>query len=273
MEGQEWRNFSNDKGSNSTDRNRVGGPTNSLLDDQGLTTTIEKGAGGANLAKLHSSMTASRQQQALFEGFEHVQNISSSLGIGESISYRAKEIYKAIVELPEFKTRERIVVASTAVFFACRQSSVDRTIKEVCKHSGADSKQVGRMIGKVKLAPTIRPLLQRTKGQGMSAAHPSQLMNRFCGQLTLDELFKTEASEVAMRLEKLGLLDGRNPATRAAVCIYILSESKDPSSRRSEKDICTVANISEGTLRKAYKDIQSHIKELLTKTEETKDQL
>jgi len=267
MEGQEWRNFSNDKASNSKDRNRVGGPTNSLMDDHGLTSVIEKGAGGSNLAKLQSSMTANRHQQSLYEGFEHVQNIGNSLGIGESITFRAKEIYRAIVELPEFKTRDRLVIASVSVFFACRQSGVDRMMKEVCKQSGADSKQVGRMISKVRQFPTIRPLLQRPKGQGMSAAHPSQYMNRFCGELNLEESFKTEASEVAVRLEKLGLLDGRNPATKVACCIYILCESKDAPQQRSEKSICEVAGISEGTLKKAYKDVQSHIKELLAKTE------
>jgi len=264
MDESEWRNFSNDKSSDKKDRNRVGGPASGLHDEHGVSTVIEKTGSGAALSKLQNQFTMNRQQQAIIEGYDLLQNFADMMALGSSITTRAKEIFRAVMEIPAFKARDRKALVTACLFFACRQANVERMIKELCQVTDADPKTVGNLLGKIKRTESVLPLLKRAKGPSLTAASPAQYMIRFCGQLKLDANFSGKATEVAERLEKKGLLVGRNPATRSAICIHVLcAAQKDSPCYRSEKEICDVTGIAEQTLRKAYKDILQHVPELL----------
>jgi hypothetical protein len=152
------------------------------------------------------------------------------------------------------------------LFFACRQAGADRSIKEIVRFTGADERKVGKLNSRMKDAETIVPLLKRSRGPAMAATKASQFIDRYCGSLKLDAQFSSHAFDIASRMERSALLEGRNPSTLAAACILIAMFNKqlaNPQYVRSETDIAKVAGVSESTVRKAYRDLQPYLNILL----------
>ncbi|KAM7273252.1 hypothetical protein ACFE04_027916 [Oxalis oulophora] len=87
-ETSEWRSFANE--SNDNDPNRVGGPTNPLLKDGGLTTVISKSNGGGggvdmSFAKWQNRGASSNPDRALIEAFRNIAVMCDRLGLVTTI--------------------------------------------------------------------------------------------------------------------------------------------------------------------------------------------
>jgi transcription initiation factor TFIIB len=233
-----------------------------MMESAGLSTAIDAGGNGAALSRAQAAISANREQQRLAEGFDQIRNYGDMMRISPSMILRAQEIFRETIKLTQFKSRDRNIVISSALFFACRQASADRSIKEVIRFTGADERQVGKLNSKMKLAESIVPLLKRSRGPAMTYTKPSQFMDRFCGSLKLEAQFTAHAIDIATRMETAALLEGRNPSTLAAACILIGMFNKqrtNPQYVRSESDIARVAGVSESTVRKAYRDLQPYL--------------
>ena len=78
-----------------------------------------------------------------------------------------------------------------------------------------------------------------------------ELCDRFCSQLQLSYRCTDLSKGLAVKMQSGGSLAGRSPLSVAAVCIYMASYLM--GTPKSPKDISTVAGVSDGTIRTAYK--------------------
>nr|XP_024394175.1 transcription initiation factor IIB-like isoform X2 [Physcomitrium patens] len=183
-ETREWRWFAD---SSSIDRERIGGPSNPLLADGGLSSFISKsnGAQGDVMSSiLRQSKLGLIPDQSRIIAFRSIGNMADRLGLVSTIKDRANEIYKNVVDLKLTRNRSHEAILASCLYIACRQEDKPRTFKEICSVSnGASKTDTGRITKKL--------VKQIEKGMGISmemgTIHAGDFSRRFCSHLDMEK--------------------------------------------------------------------------------------
>ncbi|KMT15050.1 hypothetical protein BVRB_3g061720 [Beta vulgaris subsp. vulgaris] len=257
-ETSEWRTFANE--SNDNDPVRVGGPTNPLLSDGGLSTVISK-PNGTTGDYLSSSLgrwqnRGSNPDRGLILAFKTIATMADRLGLVSTIKDRASEIYKKVEDQKSSRGRNQDAILAACLYIACRQEDKPRTVKEICSvANGATKKEIGRA------KEYIVKQLESEMGQAveMGTIHAGDFLRRFCSNLGMNNQAMKAAQEAVQKSEEIDIR--RSPISIAAAVIYIitqLSEEKKPL-----RDISLATGVAEGTIRNAYKDLHPHISKII----------
>jgi transcription initiation factor TFIIB len=259
----EWRTFANDD-HNSDDPSRVGDAANPLLEGSQLETSIAFSDSRMHrqLARLQSQQTQNPGTKALQDAYRRVSELSDEFRLGHGIIDAGKHIYKVLHDVNFLKGKSVDVVVATCVFIAARQSKAARTFREVAQVAGVDKKDLGRMFKQVEKVLKNGNKKNRIRGhlaienfEGTSTTPASELVARFCDLAGFKAVAKVEKISRSLTEQATGItaLAGRSPPSLAAACIYmagcIVGEV------RNARIIAEVANISEGTLKTAYKHL------------------
>ncbi|XP_073015945.1 transcription initiation factor IIB isoform X1 [Primulina eburnea] len=249
----EWRTFANESGDN--DPVRVGGPTNPLLTDGGLSTVISKPNGSAG-EYLSSSVSrwqnrGSNPDRSLIQAFKTIAIMADRLGLVATIKDRANEIYKKVEDQKPLRGRNQDAILAACLYIACRQEDKPRTVKEICSvANGATKKEIGRA------KEFIVKQLEVEMGQSMEMGtiHAGDFLRRFCSHLGMTNQAVKAAQEAVQKSEELDVR--RSPISIAAAVIYIITQLSDD--KKLLKDISLATGVAEGTIRNSYKDLYSY---------------
>ncbi|XP_075491790.1 transcription initiation factor IIB isoform X1 [Primulina tabacum] len=249
----EWRNFANESGDN--DPVRVGGPTNPLLTDGGLSTVISK-PNGSTGEYLSSSVSrwqnrGSNPDRSLVQAFKTIAIMADRLGLVATIKDRANEIYKKVEDQKPLRGRNQDAILAACLYIACRQEDKPRTVKEICSvANGATKKEIGRA------KEFIVKQLEVEMGQSMEMGtiHAGDFLRRFCSHLGMTNQAVKAAQEAVQKSEELDVR--RSPISIAAAVIYIITQLSDD--KKLLKDISLATGVAEGTIRNSYKDLYSY---------------
>jgi len=110
----------------SVDPTRVGGPTNHLLSDGGLSLVIgdaTKGTGNAALTQAirRAQDRGGNPDRGLLVAFGHIGRLCTALGLVKSIQDRACEVFKKFSESKSIRGRGLAAVCAAVVYIACRR--------------------------------------------------------------------------------------------------------------------------------------------------------
>ncbi|KAJ4823553.1 hypothetical protein Tsubulata_012179 [Turnera subulata] len=282
-ETSEWRTFANESGDN--DPVRVGGPSNPLLTDGGLSTVISK-PNGASGDFLTSSLgrwqnRGSNSDRSLIQAFKAIGTMADRLGLVATIKDRANEIYKKVEDQKPLRGRNQDAILAACIYIACRQEDRPRTVKEICSvANGATKKEIGRA------KEYIVKQLEGEMGQSieMGTIHAVDFLRRFCSHLGMNNQAVKAATDAVKKSEDLDIR--RSPISVAAAVIYMitqLSEEKKllkgklngvrkfihscfPSTDyilSSDADISLATGVAEGTIRNSYKDLYPYASRII----------
>ncbi|CAL5430985.1 unnamed protein product [Camellia sinensis] len=276
-ETSEWRTFANESGDN--DPVRVGGPTNPLLTDGGLSTVISK-PNGVTSDFLSSSLgrwqnRGSNPDRSLILAFKTIATMSDrygpvwflrrcGLGLVATIKDRANEIFKKVEDQKSSRGRNQDAILAACLYIACRQEDKPRTVKEICSvANGATKKEIGRA------KEYIVKQLELEMGQSveMGTIHAGDFMRRFCSNLGMNNQVVKAAQEAVQKSEEFDIR--RSPISIAAAVIYIvtqLSDDKKPLKGMYsgvDADVSIATGVAEGTIRNSYKDLYPHISKII----------
>lgn len=257
-ETSEWRTFANESGDN--DPVRVGGPTNPLLADGGLSTVISK-PNGSTGDFLSSSLgrwqnRGSNPDRSLIQAFKAIATMSDRLGLVATIKDRANEIYKKVEDQKPLRGRNQDAILAACLYIACRQEDKPRTVKEICSvANGATKKEIGRA------KEFIVKQLEVEMGQSMEMGtiHAGDFLRRFCSHLGMTNQAVKAAQEAVQKSEELDIR--RSPISIAAAVIYIITQLSDD--KKLLKDISLATGVAEGTIRNSYKDLYPYASRLI----------
>uniref|UniRef100_A0A5B7B1I6 Putative Cyclin-like family protein n=1 Tax=Davidia involucrata TaxID=16924 RepID=A0A5B7B1I6_DAVIN len=257
-ETSEWRTFANESGDN--DPVRVGGPTNPLLADGGLSTVISK-PNGATGDYLSSSLgrwqnRGSNPDRSLIQAFKAIATMSDRLGLVATIKDRANEIYKKVEDQKPLRGRNQDAILAACLYIACRQEDKPRTVKEICSvANGATKKEIGRA------KEFIVKQLEVEMGQSveMGTIHAGDFLRRFCSHLGMTNQAVKAAQEAVQKSEELDIR--RSPISIAAAVIYTITQLSDE--KKLLKDISLATGVAEGTIRNSYKDLYPYASKLI----------
>ncbi|KAG9441883.1 hypothetical protein H6P81_017737 [Aristolochia fimbriata] len=257
-ETSEWRTFANESGDN--DPVRVGGPSNPLLTDGGLSTVISK-PNGTQGEFLSSSLgrwqnRGSNPDRSLILAFRNIATMSDRLGLVATIKDRANEIYKRVEDMKSIRGRNQDAILAACLYIACRQEDKPRTVKEICSvANGASKKEIGR--AKEYIVKQLE--LEMGQSMEMGTIHAGDFLRRFCSHLGMTNQAIKAAQEAVQKSEELDIR--RSPISIAAAIIYMITQLSDD--KKLLRDISLATGVAEGTIRNSYKDLHPYASRII----------
>lgn len=170
--------------------------------------------------------------------------ISSHMRLPRNVQGAAVAIYRrAATRRVGWSTKS---VVAAALYMACRECKMPRTLNEIAVASKVSRKEVARISRFIARELRIRP----------PPISPIDLIPRFASKLKLSDEAQSKAIELLQRVKNKGLTLGRDPVGVAAAAIYIAGVWYERyGDRRLQREVAEVALITEVTLRNSYKKL------------------
>jgi transcription initiation factor TFIIB len=257
--GPEWRAFDSEQ---KEKRSRVGAPVTYTIHDKGLSTIIDwsnkdyygKSISIRNRAQLFRLRKWQRRirisnatERNLAFALSELDRMASALGLPKSVREIAAVVYRKAVDKNLIRGRSIEGVVAAALYAACRQAGVPRTLDEIATYSRVDRKEIGR---------TYR-FIARELGLKLMPTSPADYVPRFCAALNLSGEVQKKAIEIIKKAEEKELTSGRGPTGVAAAAIYIASILE--GERRTQREVAEVAGVTEVTIRNRYKELAERL--------------
>jgi transcription initiation factor TFIIB len=257
--GPEWRAFDAEQRAK---RARAGAPATFSIHDKGLSTTIDwhdrdvhgkripqgQKAQIYRLRKWHRRIRVSdATERNLAFALSEMSKITNHLNLPKNILETASVIYRKAVKNRLIRGRSIQGVTAAAIYVACRQCGVARTLEDISQASSMSKKEVGR---------SYRFLIKELH-YFIKPVKPSQYITKFCNQLTLQGKVEEIAHKILLAAEKLKLTSGRGPTGIAAATSYIASVLT--GERKTQREVAEIAQVTEVTIRNRYKELVQRI--------------
>ena len=258
-QGPEWRAFDHEQ---KEKRARTGAPMTYTIHDKGLSTTIGwknrdsygKSIPTRNRAQLYRIRKWQRRirisdatERNLAFALSELDRMASGMGLPRNVRETAAMIYRKAAIKNLIRGRSIEGVSAAALYAACRQCSVPRTLDEIADASRVSRKEIGR---------TYR-FIARELGLKLMPTSPQDYVSRFCSELDLSGDVQSEALEILKDAADKELTSGRGPTGVAAASIYIASILC--GERRTQREVADVAGVTEVTIRNRYKELAKRL--------------
>jgi len=253
--GPEWRAFDDEQRAK---RARVGAPLTFTIHDKGLSTMIDwhdrdiygkrlSPGQKAQIFRLRKWQRRIRVSDAternLAFALSEISKIANNLSLPKNILETASVIYRKAVKEHLIRGRSIQGVTAAAIYVACRQCGLARTLEEIARASNINKKEVGRSYRfLVKELDYFIPPLK-----------PSQYVTKFSNQLTMQGKVEEIAHKILAAAKDLKLTSGRGPTGIAAAASYIASVLT--GERKTQREIAEIAQVTEVTIRNRYKEL------------------
>lgn len=254
-QGPEWRAFDAEQ---SEKRARAGAPTTFTIHDKGLSTTIDwhdRDIHGKSLPQGQKAQiyrlrkwqkrirVSDATERNLAFALSEISKIANNLNLPTNILETASVIYRKAVKERLIRGRSIQGVTTAAIYVACRQCGVARTLEDVSQASPVNKKEVARC---------YRFLLKQLD-YFIKPVKPGQYITKFCNQLTMQGNVEEIAHKILFAATELKLTSGRGPTGIAAAVSYIASTLA--GERKTQREIAEIAQVTEVTIRNRYKEL------------------
>ncbi|HUW48355.1 MAG TPA: transcription initiation factor IIB [Patescibacteria group bacterium] len=253
--GPEWRAFDDEQRAK---RTRVGAPLTYTIHDKGLSTMIDwhdrdvygKSLSPGQKAQVYRLRKWQRRirvsdatERNLAFALSEITKIANNLNLPKSILETASVIYRKAVKERLIRGRSIQGVTAAAIYLACRQCGLARTLEEIAQASSVPKKEVGR---------SYRFLIKELN-YSIPPLKPSQYITKFSNQLTMQGKVEEIAHKILGAAKELKLTSGRGPTGIAAAASYIASVLT--GERKTQREIAEIAQVTEVTIRNRYKEL------------------
>jgi transcription initiation factor TFIIB len=258
-QGPEWRSFDAEQREK---RERSGAPATFTIHDKGLSTTIDwhdRDVHGqsiphgekAQIYRLRKWQRRIRVSDAternLAFALSEISKIANNLNLPKNVLETASVIYRKAVKARLIRGRSIQGVTSAAIYVACRQCGVARTLEDISQASPVSKKEVAR---------SYRFLLKQLD-YFIKPVKPGQYITKFCTQLTMVGNTEEIAHKILFAATELKLTSGRGPTGIAAAVSYIASVLS--GERKTQREIAEIAQVTEVTIRNRYKELAERL--------------
>jgi len=253
--GPEWRAFDHEQRAK---RTRVGTPLTFTIHDMGLSTMIDwydRDVYGRSLSPSQKSQASrlrkwqrrirvsNATERNLAFALSEISKIANALTLPKNILETASVIYRKAVKDHLIRGRSIQGVTAAALYMACRQCKVVRTLEEVANASGIDKKEVGRSYR----------FLVKELNYFIPPIKPGEYVSKFSNQLSMQGKVEEISHKILATAKSLKLTSGRGPTGIAAAASYIASVLT--GERKTQREIAEIAQVTEVTIRNRYKEL------------------
>ncbi|UCE29805.1 MAG: transcription initiation factor IIB [Candidatus Bathyarchaeota archaeon] len=262
--GPEWRAFDHEQRAK---RARVGAPLTYTIHDKGLSTMIDwhdrdvygrrlSPGQKAQIYRLRKWQRRIRVSDAternLAFALSEISKIANNLNLPKNILETASVIYRKAVKEHLIRGRSIQGVTAAAIYVACRQCKLARTLEEIAQASNIAKKEVGRSYR----------FLVKELDYFIPPVKPSQYVTKFSSQLIMQGKVEEIAHKIITTAQQLKLTSGRGPTGIAAAASYIASVLT--GERKTQREIAEIAQVTEVTIRNRYKELVERLLFVIT---------
>ncbi len=257
--GPEWRAFDDEQ---KAKRVRVGSPITFTIHDKGLSTSIDRYDRDIygrrltpdqrtevyRLRKWQRRMRVSdATERNLAFALSELSKMSTALKLPKNVLETACVLYRRAVRKRLIRGRSIQSVTAAALYMACRQCDITRTLEEIASVSPVSKKDIGRsyrfMIRELRMfVPPVSPI---------------SYISRFSNRLEMAGKAEMIALQILKSAREALLTSGRGPTGIAAAATYIASVLLNE--RRTQGEISENANVTEVTIRNRYKELMEYL--------------
>jgi transcription initiation factor TFIIB len=258
-QGPEWRAFDPMKADKLA---RVGAPLTNLIHDKGLSTTIswksQDGTGRRltvaekdrqNRLRKWQRRTNTKDsiQRTLTHALSELNRIADDLKLPRSTRETAAHLYRKAVTRGLIRGRTIQSMVASAVYMACRQCNVIRSLEDVAKAATITRKEAAR---------NYRHLYQQLKPD-VPRVNRDQLITKYVSALKISGVTEQLCRKIMVQAKEKRLTIGRAPEGITAAALYIACRLSEE--HRTQGELSKTAQITEVTIRNRYKEL---VKEL-----------
>lgn len=262
--GPEWRAFDHEQRAK---RTRVGAPLTYTIHDKGLSTMIDwhdrdiygKRLSPGQKAQIYRLRKWQRRirvsdatERNLAFALSEISKIANNLNLPKNILETASVIYRKAVKEHLIRGRSIQGVTAAAIYVACRQCRLARTLEEIAQASNIAKKEVGRSYR----------FLVKELDYFIPPVKPSQYVTKFSSQLIMQGKVEEIAHKILNTAQELKLTSGRGPTGIAAAASYIASVLT--GERKTQREIAEIAQVTEVTIRNRYKELVERLMFVMT---------
>jgi transcription initiation factor TFIIB len=258
----EWRNFALSSDGSSNDRSRIGMSTSLARHDMGLSTVIGRTDRDASGQKLDAAMRSTMERlrtwdtrtkvqtptdRSLKQAFSQLDVLKDKLGLPDAVVEKAAYIYRKAQERHLVRGRTVSGILAAAVYIACREMGISRTLKDMSAHSDVKLKEVARSYRLLYLELDLK----------IPVVNPTKYIARVANRASLSEKTKRQAAEIMDNVTKREISTGKDPMGLAAAVLYV--SCIKTGENRTQSSISEAAEVTEVTLRSRYKDLVNQL--------------
>src|SRR5215212_1179156 len=264
QEGPEWRNFDllSSSAQSNNSRSRVGMSTSLARHDMGLSTIIGRTDRDASGQKIDAAMRStmdrlrtwdyrtqihSATDRNLRNAFFKLDILKDRLGLSNSIVEKSAYIYRKAQERGLVRGRTIPGVLAAAIYIACREMGISRTLKDIAAYSDVKFKEVAKSYRLLCIELDLK----------VPIVDPMKYIAKVANKANLSEKTKRQAAEIMNNVTKTEISTGKNPMGLAASVLYM--SSMKTGENITQGDLSDAAGVTEVTLRNRYKDLMNRL--------------
>ena len=255
----EWRFYGADD-NQMTDPTRCGMPVNPLLLESSYGCKVLcEGVSSYEMRKIRRYtewQSMPYAEKALYDEFERIKNTASNAGIPKMIIDCALRYHKKISEHKTFRGQNRDGIISASIYISCRMNECPRTPKEIATIFHLNNKSATK--GCKHALAIINELecnLDNSEKTNFEKTNPNAFIERYCSPLNMNSELTKLCIFVAMRIEHNNLIPENTPHAIAAGIIYFVAQVCNLNI--TKKDVNRISQISEVTINKCFKKLES----------------
>jgi transcription initiation factor TFIIB len=259
----EWRAFTVEE---QNSKARTGAPTSLALYDMGLSTIIGRTNRDASGQILDASMRSTierlrtwdarimvhnSEDRNLRQAFQQLDTLKDKLGLSDAIVEKTAYIYRKACERQLARGKTIAGVLTAAMYIACRDMGIPRTLKEISTISNIKRKDIARNYRMLVFElDIIIPIVD-----------PMNCIIRIANRVKLSDKTKRKAIRIMNNIakEEIILSAGKNPMGFAASVLYLASIITKDDDKITQMELAKAAGVTEVTIRNICKSLRGYI--------------
>ena len=260
----EWRYYGNDD-SKYSDPTRVGLPTNALLPESSLGSTIGFRYGESyemkKIRNYHLWNAMPYKERSLYNVFDSIHVRAINNGIPVCIIEEAKNLYKQISDVRIHRGSNRNGIIASCIYKACRLQGSPRSAKEIADIFKLNISHMTK--GCKKFDEIIHMNVCKNSNMTNNPTKSSDFVQRFCSKLNIGNNICQICIYVCEKAEEYNLVSKCIPPSIAAGSIFLVCSLLKINI--TKKEISQTCQISEVTISKCYKNLHLYQEHILPK--------
>lgn len=263
----EWRFYGADD-NQSNDPTRCGLPINPLLKESSFGCKVLTGYTNSyemqKIRRYTEWQSMPYKEKSLYDEFQRITIISQNSGIPKIIIDDAIRYHKKISETKTFRGINRDGIIAASIYIACRVNDYFRTAKEIATIFNLDNTSATKGCkNAVSIINELEYDLDDNNKMVLNETTPIIFIDRYCSKLSINAELTNVCKFIAKRIEKNNLIPENTPHSIAAGIVYFISNICNLNI--SKKSVSLISKISEVTINKCYKKLETIQGDLIPK--------
>jgi transcription initiation factor TFIIB len=242
------------------DRSRTGAPITLARHDMGLATVIGNGNNDASRTKINVAMRSTMNRlrtwdfrtqhqtsndRNLQQAFTELDKLKDKLGLSDVAVQKTAYIYRKLQKRGYVRGRSILSVLAAAIYIACRETGISRTIKDIAAISNIRRKELARIYRLLVFELDIK----------IPMVDPMKCIGKVANKANLNEKIVRQAMNIMRDLNNREISAGKNPMVLAATVLYLSCFKSGQNI--TQDDISHAAGITGVTLRNRLNDLNN----------------